>query len=101
VTRGSSRLIDLRRSLNEVRVSLIKSLMMVIDDLRSLAVELVVREAFERRLSFERRLCRMVSFSSGGSTTAFWWSITSGDCLRSNGAYSEGSFPASDFAGNG
>jgi hypothetical protein len=77
-----SRLIDRRRSLIDVRVSLIKSLTMVIEDLRSLVVVVVVLDAVESRLSFDSRLSWIVSF---GASTAFWWSITKGDCLRSSG----------------
>ena len=65
-----SRFIDRRRSLFDVRVSLMNSLTMVIEDLRSLAVVVVVLDEFESRLSFDRRLSWIVSF--GGSTIAFW-----------------------------
>jgi hypothetical protein len=65
-----SRFIDRRRSLIDVRVSLMNSLTMVIEDLRSLAVVVVVLDEFESRLSFDRRLSWIVSF--GGSTIAFW-----------------------------
>jgi hypothetical protein len=51
-----SRLIDRRRSLTEFRVSLMNSLTMVMEDLRSLVVVAVVLEASESRLSFDRRL---------------------------------------------
>jgi hypothetical protein len=66
-----SRLIDRRRSLIDVRVSLIKSLTIVIDDLRSLVVVVVVvvLDAVESRLSFDSRLSWIVSF---GASTAFW-----------------------------
>jgi hypothetical protein len=63
-----SRLIDLRRSENEVLRSLIMSLMIVIDDRRSFVVDL---EAFERRLSLDNLLCWIVSLGAGGSTIAF------------------------------
>jgi hypothetical protein len=53
--RSRSRLIDRRRSLIEVRVSLTKSLIIVIEDLRSLVVVVVVLEAFESLLSFDNR----------------------------------------------
>jgi hypothetical protein len=79
-----STFIDRRRSLMEVRVSLINSRTIVMEDLRSLVVVAVVLDASESRLSFERRLSWIVSF--WGCKTAFWWSIIRGDCLRSNGA---------------
>ena len=53
-------MIDLRRSLKEVLVSLIKSLMTVMDDLRSFIVASDL-EALDGRLSLDRRLSRRVS----------------------------------------
>ena len=51
-----SEVIDRRRSLIDVRVSLINSLTMVMEDLRSFVVVVVVREAFESRRSVDKRL---------------------------------------------
>ncbi len=64
-----SRLIDRRRSLNDARLSLINSLTIVMEDLLSLVVVVVVLDAFDSRLSFDRRLSWIVSL--GGSATAF------------------------------
>ncbi len=58
--------IDRRRSENEDLLSLIKSLMTVIEDLRSFVVDF---DAFERRLSLDSLRSWMVSF--GGSMIAF------------------------------
>ena len=78
-TADGSRFIERRRSAeNEARPSLMRSFTTVIDDLRDLVV---VLEEVESLLSW------MVSFGGCGSVaTAFWWSITKGDCLRSKGA---------------
>lgn len=65
-----SRVIDLRRSLNEVLVSLIKSLMIVIDDLPSFVAASVVLEELDSRLSLDWRLSSSVAF--GGSSVARW-----------------------------
>lgn len=64
-----SRLIERRRSLIDVRVSLINSLTMVMEDLLSFVVVVVVLDAAESLLSFDRRLSWMVSL--GVSVTAF------------------------------
>lgn len=69
VVMPGSRFIDLRRSENEVLRSVIMSLMIVIDDLRSFVVDL---EAVERRLSLDSRRSWIVSFGAGGSIIAFW-----------------------------
>jgi hypothetical protein len=61
-----SMFIDRRLSENEVRPSLIRSLITVIDDLRS---RVTVLELSDESLSFERRLSCIVSF--GASATAF------------------------------
>jgi len=85
--------IERRRSEKDARE--IKSFTTVTEDLRSR----VVLVSFDALEDVDSLLSRRVSF--GGFVTALWWLITKGDCLRSRGAYSEGSLPTSDFVGNG
>lgn len=61
-----SKFMDRRRSENEALPSLIRSRIIVIEDLRSLVV---VFDALESRLSFDERGSMMLSF--WGSGTAF------------------------------
>jgi len=69
--------VDRRRSANEERCSLIRSLTMEMEDLRSL-VSVFLEEV-------ESRLSRRVSFSFGGEDIAFWCSITRGESVRLSG----------------